>query len=195
MTVRTGQDTLAARVSTCIRRHRAGDEAALGDLYGLVRPWIFRLALACRLSRASADDVVQITMEAALVHLEGLHDPDAGLAWLSVIARREVFRVSREERRTELLGDRDLDTCVDGEDPERLVLAELAREALMHALEQLPDRHQMLLRLLFLEGRVDYATVATRLGMPMGSIGPTRQRVLRKVRANLTAEGNGADAA
>lgn len=195
MTIHAGQATLAEQVSECIRRRRSGDEAALSDLYGLVRPWLFRLALACRLSRASADDVVQSTMEAALLHLPGLHDPDAGLAWLSVIARREAFRVSREERRTDLLGDRDLDACVDVADPERLAGAALAREALLRAVAQLPERHRTLLAVLFLKGRVDYATVAKQLGMPVGSIGPTRQRVLRKVRGILIADGHGADAA
>ncbi len=195
MSVHTGQITLAEQVSACIRRHRGGDEAALGDLYCLVRPWLFRLALACRLSRASAEDVVQATIEAALVHLPGLHDPDAGLAWLSVIARREAIRASREERRTDLLGDRDIDTLVDGEGPERLALAALARDALLRALALLPERHQTLLKVLFLEGRTDYATVATQLGMPVGSIGPTRQRALRRARGILLADGQGADAA
>ena len=195
MTVHTGQNSLAEQVAACIRRHLAGDEAAFGDLYRLVRPWLAHLAMGCRLTRSSADDVVQSTMERALVKLPNLHDPNAGLAWLSVIARREAIRVSREERRADLLGDRELDTCGDGADPERMALAGLAREARLDVLAQLPERHRTLLTALFLQDRTDYATIATQLGMPVGSIGPTRQRGLKRARAILVAAGHGADAA
>jgi hypothetical protein len=47
---------------------------------------------------------------------------------------------------------------------------------------------------LFLQDRIDYATIASELGMPVGSIGPNRQRTLRKMRA-LLAGGEAAQAA
>lgn len=189
MTVHTGQHTLAEQVSAAIRSHREGDADALGELFRIVHPWLYHIALACRIARHSADDVVQSTMESALVHLPGLRDPDAGLAWLSVIARREAVRVSQEERRTDLLGDcEDLGIATDTAETERIVLAHLAREALLRALAKLPARYRTLLTLLFIDDRLDYATIATELDMPVGSIGPTRQRGLKKVRALLVAD-------
>lgn len=189
MTVLIGHHSLAEQVAATIRRHREGDADAFGELFRLATPWLSRIALACRLSPYSADDVVQATMESALAHLPRLRDPDAGLAWLSVIAKREAIRVSREERRVDLLGaDDELAEGFDGADPERIALANVARESLMLALAKLPDRHRRLLSLLFLEDRVDYARIASELGMPIGSIGPTRQRTLRKVRALLSAD-------
>jgi RNA polymerase sigma factor (sigma-70 family) len=189
MMVQTGHDTLAEQVSAAIRRYQAGDAEGMGELFRIVRPWLANIALACRLSRFSADDVVQSTIAVALVHLPTLRDPDAGLAWLTVIARREAVRVSRAERRNDPLGDRDIaGTGTDATDPERAALTNLARVALMHALAQLPDRERKLLVFLFLDDGWDYASIASELAMPVGSIGPTRQRSLRKVRAILNAE-------
>jgi RNA polymerase sigma factor (sigma-70 family) len=189
MTVRTGQHTLAEQVSATIQRHREGDPGALGELFSVVRPWLQHIAFACRISRYSVDDVVQSTMESAIINLPRLRDPDAGLAWLSVIARREAVRVSREERRTDLMGEHeDFADTADTADPERLVLAHIARDALLRALAKLPERHRALLTLLFLDDRLDYVTIASELDMPVGSIGPTRQRGLKKVRALLTEE-------
>jgi RNA polymerase sigma factor (sigma-70 family) len=190
-TVQTGQHILAERVAVNIRRHWAGDPLALDALYGDIRPWLLHIALACGLSRHSAEDVVQSTMVSALANLPRLREADAGLAWLSVIARREAVRVSREERRADLLGDANVEVCVDTTDPERMALARVAREVLLRAVATLPDRYQSLLTMLFIQEAVDYATIARELDMPIGSIGPTRQRGLRKMRAALRADPEG----
>ena len=187
MMVHSIQGNLAQQVSAAIRRHRAGDPSALTDLFETVRPWLYGVGLACRLSPYSADDVVQSTMATALTQLPGLRDPDAGLAWFSVIARREAIRVRREERRMDPLGDHDVQTG-DGQDPERIALARIARNDVLQALAQLPERERKLLALLFLDGGRDYASIARELEMPVGSIGPTRQRGLAKVRRMMAAD-------
>jgi len=185
MLVQTCQGTLAERVAAAIRAHQSGDVDAIGELFQVVRPLLFKIALACRLSPYSAEDVVQSTMAIALMHLPRLRDADAGLAWLSVIARREAIRVFQEERRVDPLGDSD--TVGTDEDPERVAMANLARESLLCALAKLPERERKLLTFLFLDGGRDYRSIARDLDMPVGSIGPTRKRGLRKVRAALGA--------
>ena len=181
MMVHSGRHNLAEDVSAAIRRHQAGDPSAMEDLFRAVRPWLHGIARACRLSIHSADDVVQNTMTVALTHLPRLRDPDAGLAWLSVIARREAIKISREERRTDPIGDQNSWT-VGGGDPEEIALARMACNELYRALAQLPERERKLLVFLFFDGGRDYATIAQELNMPIGSIGPTRQRGLKKVR-------------
>jgi len=181
MMVHSGRANLVEDVSETIRRHQAGDASAMEDLFRAVRPWLYSIGRACRLSTYSADDVVQNTMAVALTHLPRLRDPDAGLAWLSVIARREAIRLSREERRTDPIGDRDASTG-GSEDPEQIALARLACNDVFRALQQLPERERKLLIFLFFDGGRDYASIARELNMPIGSIGPTRQRGLRKVR-------------
>jgi len=181
MMVHSGRHNLAEDVAAAIRRHQAGDPSAMEDLFRTVRPWLHGIARACRLSIHSADDVVQNTMTVALTHLPNLRDPDAGLAWLSVIARREAIKISREERRTDPIGDQNSWT-VGGGDPEEIALARMACNELYRALAQLPERERKLLVFLFFDGGRDYAGIARELNMPIGSIGPTRQRGLKKVR-------------
>ena len=56
---------------------------------------------------------------------------------------------------------------------------------LWHHLAELPERCRALLRVIAFADRPDYAAVAKSLGMPVGSIGPTRGRCLAKLRLQL----------
>ncbi len=90
-TITTTTPTLADQVAMCIRRHLDGDPEAMTDLTRQVRPWLFHIARSYRLPHELADDVVQSTMLAALLHIHRLRDPGSGLSWLSVVARREAL--------------------------------------------------------------------------------------------------------
>ncbi len=52
----------------------------------------------------------------------------------------------------------------------------------------LPERCRQLLSLVAMVDRPDYAVVSRMLGMPVGSIGPTRGRCLAKLRLALAAD-------
>ena len=54
--------------------------------------------------------------------------------------------------------------------------------------EGLPERCRALLRVIAFADRPDYAELAKALGMPQGSIGPTRGRCLAKLRLALAAD-------
>ena len=62
-------------------------------------------------------------------------------------------------------------------------------ERLWGAVERLPERCQALLRIVAFEHRPDYTTIAADLGMPVGSIGPTRGRCLQKLRTMIEKNG------
>ena len=64
-----------------------------------------------------------------------------------------------------------------------------ARHRLWAAVDELPERCRRLLRVVAFENRPDYARLATDLGMPVGSIGPTRGRCLAKLRVALVQVG------
>jgi RNA polymerase sigma factor (sigma-70 family) len=67
---------------------------------------------------------------------------------------------------------------------EHEVLAAERSTVLRQALGLLPDRDRELLRECLVEGR-SYDEITQRLAMPVGSIGPTRQRALRRLRGIL----------
>ncbi len=190
-----GHNTLAEQIAERIKRHRAGDARAMSEIVGCVTPWLHHVAFSCGLSRHSADDVVQSTLESVLAHLPSLRDPACGLAWMSIIARREAIRVSREERRINPVEDPEtLHVEIDSADPEEIALAHLSRDVLLRAMAKLSERQRGLLHVLFFDGAQDYVTVASRLGIPVGSIGPTRQRGLSRVRELLVADQEWDDA-
>lgn len=181
--------TLAGEVADLIRRHRAGDPTAIDELVRRVTPWLHRIALNHRLNHHSAEDVVQETLLALVCNLSAVRDPQAGLAWLSVVAQRQAVRVARGEQRVQLSTEI-VSTIVDDADgPEQQAVRTLCRDDLGQAIAELPERHAQVLRLAFLADERDYATISRTLGMPVGSIGPTRQRALRRMRAVLRDRG------
>jgi RNA polymerase sigma factor (sigma-70 family) len=188
-TPRRSPSPLAAQVADCIRRHRDGDRAALTDLTRLVVPWLHHVARAHRLPSHAAEDVVQATLMAMVVHIHELRDPRSGLSWLSVVASREAVRTARTEQRYVLVDEPDLQpTATSADDPEGLAIAELSRAVVRRNVRRLPTRHRVLLERLAEQDRPDYASISTALQMPIGSIGPTRRRGLDRMRALLAAD-------
>jgi DNA-directed RNA polymerase specialized sigma24 family protein len=64
---------------------------------------------------------------------------------------------------------------------------------LWSAVARLNARCQRLLRVVAFDERPDYARIAQDLAMPIGSIGPTRQRCLGKLRALIEGDGWGGE--
>lgn len=63
------------------------------------------------------------------------------------------------------------------------------------AFAQLPERCQRLLSVLMVDEPPSYEELSAALGMPIGSIGPTRGRCLEKLRALVAAQAGPASAA
>src|SRR5665811_1848533 len=66
------------------------------------------------------------------------------------------------------------------QEPEALVLLGQRQQLLWQHVQQLPPRCRALMRVIAFAERPDYAQIALSLGMPVGSIGPTRGRCLAK---------------
>jgi RNA polymerase sigma factor (sigma-70 family) len=80
--------------------------------------------------------------------------------------------------------DPDAENIPDGESEtiEQGLLAAERHAALREAFTQLSPRDQQLITLLIEDPPVPYAEISTRLGIPIGSIGPNRRRCLDKLR-------------
>ncbi len=72
--------------------------------------------------------------------------------------------------------------------PERVALATAAQRVLWRNVAKLSERCRQLLRVIAFAERPDYATLSSALGMPVGSIGPTRGRCLAKLRMLLASD-------
>jgi len=191
MTIEAGAapETLASRAARLFAEFRAGDEAKMAELVGLLTPILWHTVRAQRLDRESAEDVLQTVWLALVRSADSINDAQAVLQWLIVAARREAWRVVKREDRVEPK-DFDDDEFVaprlDG--PEELTLRSDGDSRLWQHIARLPERCQALLRVIAFADRPDYASVAESLGMPIGSIGPTRGRCLAKLREQLATD-------
>jgi RNA polymerase sigma factor (sigma-70 family) len=97
--------------------------------------------------------------------------------------RNEAIRVLAGKRRTEpvdpQLDDR-LDQVEHPEPDSELIRVEY-RDAVQAGLRELPPEHRELLELTFADPPISYQQISSRLGIPIGSIGPTRARCLKKL--------------
>src|SRR5215218_10104063 len=160
-----------------------GDERAWQQLVEAFTPLLSRVARSHRLGDADVDDVVQLTWLQLLRHIRGLDDPGAVRAWLVTTARREALRRLQHGRREYPISD--ITTAVERPDdasPEDQLLRLERRDAVRVAMRKLSSRQQAVLNALLAEPAPPYDAVAERLGLPVGSIGPTRARSLDRLR-------------
>jgi RNA polymerase sigma factor (sigma-70 family) len=162
--------------------------AAAGDAYawdaivqrygGLIRG----LARSFRLSDADASDVVQTTWLRLLRSIDRLDDPAALPAWLATTARRESLRLLQSQMRDVVTAEPILPDHADSSTLEDEAAEHERCRALRDAVDRLPARSRVLVEMLLTNPECSYEQVGAALGMPIGSIGPTRERSLARLR-------------
>jgi RNA polymerase sigma factor (sigma-70 family) len=184
----TGADR-AARVGACLERARDGETAALSEVVRELNPLLWHVARTEGLTAEEAADVVQTTWLELLRRLHDIRSPRALTSWLITATRREAWRVRELSRRHAPDGAAQLDSTPDpGPSPGEQLLSDERDQALWRHFQRLPERCRTLLSIVAHIARPDYSAVAKALGMPIGSIGPTRGRCLAKLRAMLLAD-------
>lgn len=178
------QESLACRAADAFSRYRDGDVQRLGDLVDLLTPLMWHTARAQGASVVTAEDVLQIAWVQLIDSADRIVEPQAVLAWLIVTVKRETWRQLRRSR-SEVDVDEQPEPRSQTPDPEVLTVLKERQKLLWLHVAELPARCQELLRVIAFADRPDYAAIATALGMPMGSIGPTRGRCLQKLRTAL----------
>lgn len=177
-----------------LRRADAGDQSAWHALVERYNKLLWSVARGHRLGTADAADVVQTTWLRLVEHLGQIHDPERLAAWLVTTSRRECLRLLRRGR-GEVVGA--VDDIVPGladDDAEPLdahLLTDERDALLWTCFRQLSDRCRLLLRILMATPPPAYADVAAALGVPIGSIGPTRGRCLERLRGIAAQAGLG----
>lgn len=178
---------MAVLVAHASKGDRGAWEHLVDEYVGL----IWAIARAHRLADGDAHDVTQTTWLRLIENIDRLSDPSRVGAWLATTARRECLRVLRQSKRTVLLDEwEDLD-CFDsnGQEVDSALLRSEESHIVQDALEQLSPSAQALLRLLMLDPPPSYEEISAALNIPIGSIGPTRGRCLRKLQVLVTRRG------
>lgn len=187
-----GADPRARRVerlAACLARAKDGDLTALNVVVTELNPLLWHVARAQGLSDEDAADVVQTTWLELVRQLSAIRSPLALSGWLVSATRREAWRVNARRRKSAGPGSDALDDMPhDAPEPDDRLLTHERHRALWRHFARLPERCRTLLSLVAHVDRPDYAAVGQALGMPHGSIGPTRGRCLAKLRAMLLAD-------
>jgi RNA polymerase sigma factor (sigma-70 family) len=184
-----------AELTGLVRRAAQGEQPAWQAIVDEYDRLVWSVVRGYRLSDAQAADAVQTTWLRLVENLAGIREPDRLAGWLQTTARRvclAVLRASRREQPVDCCDRPDravLRPAADDAGPEACALRRDQQVLVRRAVATLPERHQALLGLLVSSPPVSYEEISAGLGMPVGSIGPTRARILARLRVELQAAG------
>ena len=178
----------SSQVAELVHRAADGDQQAWNEVVTAYSGLLWNVVRRFRLGEQQSADVVQTTWIRLIEHIESIRDPRSLPGWLVVTCRHLCFEAVRSAIRLRPLSD-DCDTPSSDEPPEDAILRFEQEILVREALKRLPDRDQELLSLLVASPPVPYEEISMLLGMPVGSIGPTRMRALRRLRTELEHGG------
>jgi len=174
----------AAEPGPLLAAAAAGDEQAWHGLVERYAPLVASVIRAHRLGWADAADVNQTVWLRLVEHLGAIREPAALAGWLATTTRRECYRVVRMSRPVSTF-----DPYAEGADPradpgtlDDHILRVERRDTLRAAFALLPPRCRQLLAMALADPPASHREIGERLGMPLGSVGPTHGRCLRKLR-------------
>lgn len=183
------RDSRSAETHALVRAAAGGDMRAWEELVDRYNQLVRTVAFAHRLTGADVEDVVQTTWLRALEHLKRMRQPERIAAWLVTVARRECLMLRKIAARTVPTTQERLATEPDSSLPLDAELLAAERKVMVErAWRTLTPRERGLLRLLHWDAPLSYHAIGTALQMPVGSIGPTRGRALRRLRDSVGAQ-------
>jgi RNA polymerase sigma factor (sigma-70 family) len=172
-------------ITDLVNRAAKGEKHAWDTLVERFIPLIWSICRKYRLGDADAKDVGQNVWLQLTDQLGKIRDPAALPGWLATVTRRECLRVIGATQRLPAAGYVINAEIIPDEHSgvaEQELLAAERHAALHEAFAALPPSDQRLITLLLEDPPVSYAEISARLGIPIGSIGPTRRRCLDKLR-------------
>jgi RNA polymerase sigma factor (sigma-70 family) len=172
---------------------RAGDQSAWDALVERYAPLILAVLRRYKLSGHDASDVSQTTWLRLIEHLDEIREPERLPGWVVTTAKHEALRILGARQRVVVMdpqGYSDLTQRPDqGAQLDENLLASERRLALLEGLAELKPAHRELLLLMLDDPPLSYEQIGERLGMPHGSIGPTRARALAELRKTPALRG------
>ena len=186
-----------AEVTVLIHRAAEGDPTAWNAIVDEFAGLLWSVVRGFRLNEAQSADAVQTTWLRLVEHIADLREPEHVAGWLKTTAHRVCLQVIRQGGREQLTDweeDRGPVSGVryegpDEDGPEAAAMRQEQQVLVRRALAELPDRHRQLMELLVASPPISYQEISARLGMPVGSIGPTRARILARLRETLATVG------
>lgn len=163
----------------------AGDTGAWNEIVARFAALVVGICRRFRLAEPDVHDVSQNVWLQLVEQLGSLREPAALPGWLVTTTRHECMRMRRQMAKRAAR----IDNCDElPDEPDMLgeLIAAERRSALREGFATLPPAWRRLAELLVADPPLPYAEISRRLGLPAGSIGPTRARILRRLRDTPT---------
>jgi RNA polymerase sigma factor (sigma-70 family) len=173
-----------------VARARRGDQDAWRSLFEAYNGLLLATARKYGLTPSACDDVAQTTWMRLFQNVSRLRDDAALPSWLVTTSTREALNALRHDRREVPCDDAVFDAKHDtdaGEADELVhgIMLDQLVSRVQSALGTLPERDRRLIAALFHPSRFSYRQIGLLVGMPVGSIGPVRQRILHRLQVRL----------
>ena len=174
-----------ASIQDIVQRCLAGDEAAWHEFVDRHSRLVYSIPRRYGFDRESSEDIFQDAFLAAYRSLGSIQDPQSIPKWLITTTVRICAKSAKAAKKAgQLRADFDKD-LIDDRQAERLMQIQELRAGL----ERLGGRCERLLTALYCGVQTpNYDEIADLIGIPRGSLGPTRRRCLKKLAALLNAE-------
>ncbi|MEW6130114.1 MAG: sigma-70 family RNA polymerase sigma factor [Acidobacteriota bacterium] len=180
-----------------VKACRNGDESAWEKLILRYQRLIYSIPRRAGLDEDTATEIFQNVFASFIEKLDTIEQPDRIQAWLVTTAKRETWRfifkqknLQTETLRDEVDGSEALDLPDNAPLADEVLLRLEAQNQVRNAVETLDERCHRLLKMLFYTSEPPtYAEITAALGIPSGSIGPTRARCLQKLLTVLQGQG------
>ncbi|HEY3844904.1 MAG TPA: sigma-70 family RNA polymerase sigma factor [Acidimicrobiales bacterium] len=181
---------VARELGGTVREAVSGHPDAWDQLVERFSGLVWGVARSQMLNAADASDVSQTVWLRLAEHIGKLRDPERVGAWLAVTARNEAQRVQKRRQFQVPVSHERLLRLPEANprQPEAAVVAEEESAALWKAFSRLGEACQSLLRMLISDPPASYSVVSETLGLPIGSIGPTRSRCLQHLRQEIESD-------
>jgi RNA polymerase sigma factor (sigma-70 family) len=169
-------------VVTLVSRVGDGDQDAWNELIERYAPLVWSICARSQLSREDIDDVAQSVWLLLVENIGSLREPAALPGWLATTTRREALRILGAAQRREQGGVEEHVPPGLADPTEQEIIAAERNAALRAAFAELQRGCRELLSMLMSDPPRSYAEISATLGIPVGSIGPTRGRCLDQLR-------------
>jgi RNA polymerase sigma factor (sigma-70 family) len=170
------------RLASLLLAARHGQHGAFEELVVACRPFVTQRARQNAWRLDDVDDIVQEVWIRLFEHAGAIREPRALLGWLAMVTARTAAAVGRRRGRV-VQGDHERPVP---QQTEELVIGALERrevgEGVRAALARLDSADRRMLLLLEGSDPLPYRDVSRAVQRPIGSLGPTRQRLLRRLR-------------
>jgi RNA polymerase sigma factor (sigma-70 family) len=185
----TRRRPVAPRPATCdlaslVERAAARDEAAAAELMERCRSFVAHTARHYLSTPEDVEDVMQEVWLSLVREIGRIRSPELILGWLKKVTEHAAIR--QGQRTSRMVTGREIDEWAGDESAEDAGIEEASRDRLRAAVREAmfrlrPADRQLLERLMAVD-RPDYRSIGEELNRPVGSLGPTRKRILERLR-------------